>query len=152
MPASSSAVSPFAAMADSANAICASLASGSRRACKNSAASVSVRSSLRSKRDVASPNAPLPMICSQYICLNSSAGQSQRLHHRARFVDRFLVFPVRVGIRHNSSASLKISFAIFQHHRSQSDAEIDVAIKYEIPDSAAVTAASGPLQLADDVH
>src|SRR4030095_10687973 len=152
MPASSRADSPFTDTAASAAAICASVASGWRSACKNSPASFRVRCSPCIKRDVISRSATSPIVSSSFIWRNSAAGQGQRLHHCPRFVDCFLVFKARVGISHNSSASLKVGFALLEHDGSQDDAGIDIAIEPEITDCARVTTTPGFFQLADDLH
>ena len=74
---------------------------------------------------------------------NSTAGQRQRLHHRPRLVDGFLVFAGRVRIGHDAGAGLEVCFASFQDRGSQDDAGIDVAIESDITDGAGITAAPG---------
>src|SRR5262249_54702959 len=69
-----------------------------------------------------------------------------------RFVNGFVVFPLRVRISDDASTGLEIRFSIFQHGTSQRDAGIKIAVKPEIADCACVTAAPGVLQFADDLH
>src|SRR3954464_6026187 len=75
-----------------------------------------------------------------------------RIHHRVRLVHTLLILGRWIGIGHNTGPSLKVSFAVFEHDRSNCDAAIVRTVESEISDEPAIKSAPRLLQISNQLH
>ena len=66
--------------------------------------------------------------------LQASAGDLHRPQHGLRFVDRFLEFFRRVGVRDDARSRLQVCVFAFHQHGADGDAGIQVAGEIRIQD------------------
>ena len=79
-------------------------------------------------------------------------GEGHSLDHGLGFVDGFVELGLRHGVGDPAAAGLDVGFAILEHRGANGDAAVEVAVKAEVANGAAIGAASGLLEFADDLH
>ena len=78
--------------------------------------------------------------------------QGHGFDHGFSFVDGFLKFGFGDRIVDPAAAGLDVGFAVLEHGGADGDAAVEIAVKTEVADRAAVGAAGGLLKFADDLH
>src|SRR5260370_11531457 len=73
-------------------------------------------------------------------------------HQSLRFVQAFLVFTLRDGIRHNAGSSLHVRLLAFHQHGANHDARIEIAGEVRVKDRPALDSAPHRLAFFDDLH